>query len=152
MHHSVTSTEAQPESAAEDEQTHGKGNLEVIIRTTEEGFNGGRSYIYRSHYDDAVAWEADIDQAVAKAKARSVEQEMREKFGHSHILMTRARAKQIYQSNLFQCAVATLIILAFVIDVGAVAGRPRERGQERGGGGGKVRRGERESCACAHDV
>ena len=35
--------------------------MEVIIRTTEEGFNGGRSYIYRSYYNDAVAWEAEID-------------------------------------------------------------------------------------------
>lgn len=50
-----------PRTEQDEKPKDGKGNLEVIIRTTEEGFNGGRSYIYRSDSDNAVAWEADID-------------------------------------------------------------------------------------------
>ena len=35
-------------------------NLELIIRTTEDGNCGGRSYIYRTTFDDANKWEEEI--------------------------------------------------------------------------------------------
>jgi hypothetical protein len=95
----------------------GQENLEVIIRTTEEGSNAGRSYIYRSSYDDAVSWEAEIDRLVARAKARLNEEQLQEAFGHSSFLMTRARVKQFYESNPFQFATAALIIVSFIVDV-----------------------------------
>ena len=95
----------------------GQENLEVIIRTTEEGSNAGRSYIYRSSYDDAVSWEAEIDRLVARAKARFNEEQLQEAFGHSSFLMMRARAKQLYASNPFQFTTAGLIIVSFVVDV-----------------------------------
>jgi len=91
--------------------------LEVIIRTTDDGYNGGRSYIYRTEYNDAISWEADIDRAVAKAKARALEDLLHSKYGHSLLSMARARVHQAYKSKAMQFGVAVLIIIAFIVDV-----------------------------------
>ena len=56
-------------------------------------------------------------QAVARAKAQMLENEMREKFGHSAVAMARARTKLLYHSIPFQFSVAGLIMLAFAVDV-----------------------------------
>merc|ERR1712216_985340 len=48
--------------------------LEVIFRTTEEGFNCGRSYIYRSVEQNSRDWESQVDDAVEDAKKEHVEQ------------------------------------------------------------------------------
>ena len=76
--------------------------LEVIIRTADCGRNKGRSYIYRSEYQDTVDWEAAIDKAVGNAKAKVREEHLQALYGHSFFEMRRARMKIVYNSLAFQ--------------------------------------------------
>ena len=105
------------EETMSEPDTDARGTLELIIRTTEDGYNGGRSYIFRTGYSIAVAWEREIDQAVASAKAQTLEQQLQEKYAHSRFAMTRAQMRQLYHSLPFQFSVAGLILFAFVLDV-----------------------------------
>lgn len=91
--------------------------LEVIFRTREECRNCGRSYIYRSTYQDAVEWEAQVDEAVKKAKIRQHDKNMQRLYGHSSFEMHRAKWKETIESLRWQYLVAIIIIVGFCIDV-----------------------------------
>ena len=91
--------------------------LEVIFRTKEDCHNCGRSYIYRSNFQDAVDWEKDVDLAVMKAKSKAHDAMMQETYGHSCIAMTRAKTKIMIDSVTWQYLLAAVIIFGFLIHV-----------------------------------
>ena len=91
--------------------------LEVIIRTNEDGYNCGRSYIYQSTRMDAEAWEKEVDKAVIAAKIVHREEELQGNYGHSTFLMLRERVKAVYEGLWFQYFVAAMIIAGFMGDV-----------------------------------
>jgi hypothetical protein len=60
--HTHTHRPGSPDSTLGDKEEGPENlSLELIIRTTEKGYSGGRSYIYRTSFDNATTWEADID-------------------------------------------------------------------------------------------
>jgi hypothetical protein len=83
---------------------------------TQDCRNCGRSYIYRSTYNDAVEWEVETDKAVKRAKQIASEQELRTKYGHSSIAMRRARTKKLVDSKEYLYFMSAIIMLAFMID------------------------------------
>jgi len=122
-------------SAARGEQKHfwgeGFGNAPVLTllctsqitpacththANTQDSRNCGRSYIYRSTYNDAVEWEEETDKAVKRAKQRAIEEELRRKYGHSSIAMCRARTKEVVKSKEYLYLMSAIIMLAFMID------------------------------------
>jgi len=106
-----------PESIFEDPRLKDKRMLEVIFRTKEDSRNCGRSYIYRSSYQDAKDWELAVDQAVKREKHRALEEALRAEFGHSAFEMARARKKILIESIGWQYLLAFIICLGFAIDV-----------------------------------
>ena len=68
--------------------------LEVIIRTFEDGYNCGRSYIYRSAYQDSLDWEAAIDKAVEEAKNARDERELQENYGDNAVAMWSSKCDE----------------------------------------------------------
>jgi len=92
-------------------------NLEVIFRTDDHGYNSGRSYIYSSEYQNSVDWEAEVDEAVANAKAKHHEDFMQFTYGHSKFAMFRARTKILYNHTYFQYFFALMILGGFVQDM-----------------------------------
>ena len=91
--------------------------LEVVIRTTEEGYSAGRSYIYKSERQDALDWEAAVDDAVDAAKRLQRKQQMHAEFGHSRVEMKKAQCRDLLASFQVQAAVALVISLAFLVDM-----------------------------------
>ena len=89
---------------------------EVIFRTYENSRNCGRSYIYRSNYQDAGEWEAEVDQAVKNAKDRAFEDKMQQEYGHSIFEMGRARWKHITKTNTYQYTVMAITLIGFIVD------------------------------------
>ena len=90
--HTNTHRPGSPDSAlgGQEEEDPENLSLELIIRTTEQGYSGGRSYIYRTSFHNAIKWEAEIDDAVLKAKCRALKARLLRKFGisiyiHTHI-------------------------------------------------------------------
>jgi hypothetical protein len=81
-----------------DPRLRDKRKLEVIFRTREDCRTCGRSYIYRSTYQDAVEWEKCVDDAVKKAKQRKHDETMQRLYGHSSFEMYRARWKERIES------------------------------------------------------
>jgi len=74
-----------PDSVFEDPRLKDKRMLEVIFRTKEDSRNCGRSYIYRTSYQDAQDWEQAVDQAVKREKHRALEEALTAEFGaHTH--------------------------------------------------------------------
>jgi hypothetical protein len=88
-----------------------------IFRTKEDCHNCGRSYIYRSSFQDAVDWEKDVDLAVMKAKSKAHDIMMQETYGHSFMAMTRAKTKIMIDSIIWQYLLAAVIIFGFLIHV-----------------------------------
>ena len=91
--------------------------LEVIFRTSEDGYNSGRSYIYMSQHKNSEDWEAAVDDAVANAKAKHHEDFMQFTYGHSQLALLRARCKIVYNKTWFQYAFAVFILLGFLQDL-----------------------------------
>jgi hypothetical protein len=121
--------------ADEEEPDH----IQVIFRTEENGYNSGRSYIYRSTKDDAVAWDEEVDLAVARAKVRWVEERLKHEHGNSAIRKLQERTRIFYESQQFQFAIAAFIMIGFCQDIifaqrnpspGTEAEREREGGRE----------------------
>ena len=86
-----------------DPRLRDRRKLEVIFRTREDCRNCGRSYIYRSTYQDAVDWEKCVDNAVIKAKQRKHDETMQHLYGHSSFEMYRARWKERIESVRWMC-------------------------------------------------
>ena len=86
----------------------------MIIHTTEEGMNCGRSYIYCSERQDALDWEAAIDRAVLEAKDRELHESLTRKYGNSRLGMQRAYVKMFYESLKFEYVVKAVILFAFL--------------------------------------
>ena len=105
------------DSVFEDPRLKDKRMLEVIFRTKEDSRNCGRSYIYRSSYQDANEWEQAVDEAVKREKQRALEEALRAEFGHSGFEMARARKKILIESISWQYLLAFVICLGFAIDV-----------------------------------
>ena len=93
-----------------DPRLRDKRKLEVIFRTREDSRNCGRSYIYRSTFQDAVEWEKCVDDAVSKAKQRRHDENMQRLYGHSSFEMYRARWKEGIESLRWPSTVAVLKI------------------------------------------
>ena len=91
--------------------------LEVVIRTTEEGYSAGRSYIYKSNRQDALDWEKAIDQAVDVARQEQHRRQMQEEFGYSGVALKRAQCRQFLQDIRVQSFIALVIGLAFLVDM-----------------------------------
>jgi hypothetical protein len=91
--------------------------LEVIFRTSEDGYNSGRSYIFMSQRKNSEDWEAAVDDAVANAKAKHREDFMQFTFGHNRVALFRARCKIVHDSKWFQYAFAIFILLGFLQDL-----------------------------------
>ena len=98
-----------PESTADE--------LEVVIRTTEEGYNAGRSYIFKSERQDALDWVKAVDDAVDVAKRLWRKQKMQNDFGHSNVAMARAKCKLMLANVGVQKVIALIISLAFLVDM-----------------------------------
>ena len=103
--------------------------LEVVIRTTEDGYSAGRSYIYKTNRQDALDWEKAIDHAVVVAKRQQHKLQMQEDYGHSRVAMRRALCRQFLADIRVQSFIATIIGLAFLVDMLEAQYLP-ERGSE----------------------
>ena len=99
-----------------DDPTRGK-ELEVVIRTTEEGYSAGRSYIYKSEQQDAIDWEVAVDKAVAEAKRRQRDQQIKKTFGHSKVAIARAKCRLLLKGFKVRACIALVIFLAFFVDM-----------------------------------
>jgi hypothetical protein len=91
--------------------------LQVIFRTEESGNSCGRSYIFRSRTQDAIAWDKDVDEAVSRAKSLYAHKHILSEFGHSPFALARARMRLVYESSRSQLLIAVIIVLGFIQDV-----------------------------------
>ena len=89
----------------------------LILSTSADGFNSGRTYVLRVSPDMAQEWFKNIHQCVRQAKEKNKATRLVEKYGSSRYSMIRAITHKVYLSNGFQYATASVIIVAFILDM-----------------------------------
>lgn len=93
------------------------GKRQIVIQTVEDGYNAGRSYIYRTNEKEAAVWKQALNEQVWQCISTHNQEQLDLVYGHSRLAMRRARAQIFYDSNNFQLFVASLIIVGFLVDL-----------------------------------
>ena len=93
------------------------GKRQIVIQTVEDGYNAGRSYIYRTNEKEAAVWKQALNEQVGQCISTHNQEQLDLVYGHSGLAMRRARAQIFYDSNNFQLFVASLIIVGFLVDL-----------------------------------
>ena len=96
---------------------HRSEAVHVIIETMQGGVNSGKVYLFGLPHDTAQDWLDHLTHFVRLAKLSSDKQELHERFGNSSWSMLRARAYQYHHSSSFQCLVAVITIVGFLLDM-----------------------------------
>lgn len=78
-----------------------------------------RKYLHRiGTTEEAQAWQTHISSLVDQAIAREAEEAIRAEYGERTVSYYRAKTLALHNSQSFQYCIATLILIAFAVDVG----------------------------------
>ena len=97
-----------------DEDTH---EFHLIIMTSDDGHNSGKTYVHRVQKSEAQAWYDVLKKTTRQRKAYAARKQLEEQFGHSRWTLVRALTNKMYHSNAFQYSTAAAILMAFTLDI-----------------------------------
>jgi hypothetical protein len=90
---------------------------ELVIRTLDNGYNAGRTYVHTIPEQEAQDWVQDLNSLILAAQLREKERLLRKEFGENTVALFRAKTRIWYLSPAVQYVVIAMILLGFLVDI-----------------------------------